>query len=76
MDFITIERLRSKCDQMFRMCDRLQAQEGAFAGQKLSFRECMKLEMVLYLIYIACYEHRILNSEVRIILRKKGILSL
>ena len=54
MDFITIERLRSKCDQMFRMCDRLQAQEGAFAGQKLSFRECMKLEMVLYLIYIAC----------------------
>ena len=73
MDFITIERLRSKCDQVFRMCDRLQAQEGAFAGQKLSFRECMKLEMVLYLIYIACYEHRILNSEVRFIQQVSGM---
>ena len=73
MDFITIERLRSKCDQMFRMCDRLQMQEGAFAGQKLSFRECMKLEMVLYLIYIACYEHRILNSEVRFIQQVSGM---
>lgn len=73
MDFITIERLRSKCDQMFRLCDRLQTQEGAFAGQKLSFRECMKLEMVLYLIYIACYEHRILNSEVRFIQQVSGM---
>lgn len=73
METIIIDRLRSKCEEMYRICDRLQMQQGAFEGQKLMFRECTRLEIVLYLIYIACYEHRILNSEVRFIHQVTGM---
>ena len=47
--------------------------EGAFKGQKLTFRECTQLEMVFYLIYVACYQHRILNAEVRFINQVTGM---
>ena len=73
LETIIIDRLRSKCEEMYRICDRLQMQQGAFEGQKLMFRECTRLEIVLYLIYIACYEHRILNSEVRFIHQVTGM---
>lgn len=73
METMIIDRLRAKCEGMYRVCDRLQMQQGAFEGQKLMFRECARLEIVLYLIYIACYEHRILSSEVRFINQVTGM---
>ena len=73
MEIMIIDRLKGECDKMYRTCDRLQMQEGAFDGQRMTLRECTRLEIVLYLIYISCYEHRILNSEVRFINQVTGM---
>ena len=70
---MTVDQLRIECDRIYRVCDRLQTQEGAFSDQKLSFRDCTRLEIVFYLIHTACYEHRILNSEVRFINQVTGM---
>ncbi len=73
MDAVLIESLKAETSRLYRVCDRLQNNEGAFAGQKLTFRECTQLEIALYLIYVTCYEHRILNSEVRFINQVTGM---
>ena len=73
MVIMTVDQLRIECDRIYRVCDRLQTQEGAFSDQKLSFRDCTRLEIVFYLIHTACYEHRILNSEVRFINQVTGM---
>ena len=64
---VILEKMRAECDRIYHAADYLQMKESAFKGQKLTFRECVQLEILLYLIYVACYQHRILNSEVRFI---------
>lgn len=73
MNELTIERLRSQCEEMYRVCDQLYAQQGSFSGQRISLRDCTKLELVLYLIYIACYKRKVLSGEVRFISLVSGM---
>lgn len=62
--------LQKQADQLLRYCDTLQKKYGIYQGQEISLRDCMKLEWLFYLLYLACdgrklnwYEYRFLTEK-------------
>ncbi len=62
--------LQKSSEQLLRYCDTLQKKYGIYQGQEISLRDCMKLEWLFYLLYLACdgrklnwYEYRFLTEK-------------